>query len=120
MQFSTITVKGNVGSVEGKYTPRGDFVCEFSIAVNHKKREDEFTNWFKGTIWGTQGELFNNLVDKGTLVEVEGEFAIETWRTKEGEERTANKITRVYRFDICAKKKSGDGGEEEPEATPYD
>ena len=104
-QSSKVIVTGSIGKIEAKFSPTGEFICEFTLAVNHKKKEREFPNWYKGAIWGKQGELFNNLVQVGTLVEIMGEFMIEPWTTKDGKEGFTNLISKVYTFDVCEKGK---------------
>ncbi len=40
MSFNKITIIGNLGrDPELRYTPQGDAVCDFSVAVNDRKRD---------------------------------------------------------------------------------
>lgn len=96
--LSTITVIGNVGQdPEMRYTPNGNAVTEFSVAVNRRSRsrdgewEDE-TNWYRVSAWGRLGETVNQYVGKGSPVCVEGRFWVRNYTTQDGREGTSNEI----------------------------
>ncbi len=78
MSFHTIILVGNLGrDPEMRYTPSGQAVTNFSVAVN-----DGYTNsqgekvdrtiWVRVTTWGKQAETCNQYLKKGRKVLVEG------------------------------------------------
>lgn len=96
--LSKITIIGNVGmDPEMRYTPNGNAVTEFSVAVNRRARnrdgeyQDE-TNWYRVSAWGRLGETVNQYVSKGSPVCVEGRFWVRRWTAQDGREGSTNEI----------------------------
>jgi single-strand DNA-binding protein len=93
MSFSKITVIGNLGrDPELRYTPQGDAVCDFSVAVNDRKRDkagefQDVTTWFKVTFWRKQAETASKYLTKGKSVYVEGRLQVEEWSDRDGNKR---------------------------------
>lgn len=93
MSFNKIIAIGNLGrDPELRYTPQGDAVCDFSIAVNDRKRDkageyQDVTTWFKVTLWGKQGENASKYLTKGRSVYVEGRLQVEEWTDRDGKNR---------------------------------
>jgi single-strand DNA-binding protein len=78
MTYHTVILVGNLGrDPEMRYTPAGQAVTNFSIAVN-----DDYTNnngerikrtiWVRVSAWGKQAENCNQFLKKGSKVLVEG------------------------------------------------
>lgn len=95
MSFTKITVLGNLTkSPELRYTPKGNAVCTFNIAVNERERDTktgeltERVNFFKATAWGKQAEAVAAYFERGSEIYVEGKFKPEIWTDKDGKERT--------------------------------
>jgi single-strand DNA-binding protein len=81
---------------ELKYTANGQAVCNFSIAVNRRRKngdqwEDE-VSFFDIVLWGRQGESLNQYLVKGKQVGVDGELRQDRW-TKDGQNHS--KVTVV-------------------------
>jgi single-strand DNA-binding protein len=76
--FHTIIVVGNVGrDPEMRYTPTGQAVTTFSVAVNRtysdsKGEKVKETIWFRITAWGKLAETCSQYVQKGSQVLIEG------------------------------------------------
>ena len=93
MSFNKITIIGNLGrDPELRYTPQGDAVCDFSVAVNDRKRDKsgEFqdnTTWFKVTLWRKLAENASKYLIKGRQVFVEGRLQVEEWTDRDGKNR---------------------------------
>lgn len=93
MSFSKITLIGNLGrDPELRYTPQGDAVCDFSIAVNDRKRDkagefQDVTTWFKVTFWRKQAETASKYLTKGKAVYVEGRLQVEEWTDRDNNKR---------------------------------
>lgn len=93
MSFNKIIAIGNLGrDPELRYTPQGDAVCDFSIAVNDRKRDksgefQDVTTWFKVTLWRKLAENASKYLTKGRSVYVEGRLQIEEWTDRDGKNR---------------------------------
>jgi single-strand DNA-binding protein len=83
MSYHTIILVGNLGrDPEMRYTPSGQAVTNFSVAVN-----DNYTNsngekvdrtiWVRVSTWGRQAETCNQYLKKGSKVLVEGRLAVD-------------------------------------------
>jgi len=93
MPFNKITIIGNLGrDPELRYTPQGDAVCDFPVAVNDRKRDksgefQDVTTWFKVTFWRKQAENASKFLTKGRQVYVEGRLQVEEWTDRDGNNR---------------------------------
>ena len=102
---------GNVGKEpELRYTPSGAAVCNFSVAVNSKYKEEEHTEWFRITAWQKLAETCNQYLEKGKQVYVEGRLQTSTWEKGDG--------TTGYRTELIANQviflgAKGNGGSKE-------
>lgn len=98
--YQQITIVGNVGQdPEMRYTSGGDGVCNFSVAVN-KRRKDRNTNeytdhttWFKVATWRNLAETCSQYVHKGMLVMVVGEVKADSYVGQDGQTRVSLEIT---------------------------
>lgn len=115
--FNQITLVGNVGqSPEMRYTPSGQAVTSFSVAVNKSwvgadgQRQDK-TLWFKVTCWRKLAETVSEHLSKGQLVLVVGEVEeARPWTDRDGNNRASLEVTASnVRFL---------GGKPQGEATP--
>ncbi len=77
--YSKIVLVGNLGNdPEMRYTPNGQAVCSFSVAVNRRWNDaqgathDE-TTWYRVSTWGKLAEQCSQYLSKGRLVLVEGD-----------------------------------------------
>lgn len=115
MLKAKLLIKGNVGKIESSFTPNGDRLTKFSVAVNFGKDDKKETDWHYCTAWGKLAELIDNLVDVGTHVLIEGEFRLKKWTDKNGNEKLSPELT-VRDFDVLAKgKKKSEPSDDEPE-----
>lgn len=78
MSYLNITAVGNVGrDPEFKYTPAGQPVADFSLAVNETwtnaaGEKQERTTWLRVAAWGKTAEIVNQYVKKGRQLMVIG------------------------------------------------
>jgi single-strand DNA-binding protein len=115
MSFNKITIVGNLGKdPELRYTPQGTAVCSFTMATNEKRKDkngmqQDFTTWFRITVWGKQAETVSKYLSKGRSVYVEGRLHIEEWQDRDGKQRYTLEVnaTDVHFIDSA----SGAGGE---------
>jgi single-strand DNA-binding protein len=88
--MSDVTVIGNVGEPNLKFTPSGKPVLEFSLAENHSTKnqqggwDEDGTTWRRVTLWDKKGEALGNVLKKGDRVIVTGSERIREWESKDG------------------------------------
>ena len=72
-----------------KYTPNGNSVCEFNLAVNRpiKKDKEKETDFINCVIWGKQAENLVNYQQKGNMIAVDGRYQIDKYQNEQGENR---------------------------------
>lgn len=86
-----VTVVGNVGDVQLKFTPNGKAVCEVSVAENHNRKNDqtgqwetESTTWRRVSFWENHAEAIANEIQKGDRVIVTGEERLREYERNDG------------------------------------
>lgn len=78
MSYHKIFITGNLGrDPEMRFTPSGQAVTSFSVAVNETYTNNngekvKKTIWFRVTAWGKQAEICNQYLKKGSMVLIEG------------------------------------------------
>jgi len=98
MSFNKITIVGYLGrDPELRYTPQGTAVCKLSVATTERRRgssgeSEEYTTWFRVTVWGRQAELANEYLSKGRQVYVEGRLRMEEYTDREGAQRISLEV----------------------------
>jgi len=99
--INSITVSGNVTrDPELRFTPSGQGVCSFSVAVNRSWQNrqtqewEEQTSFFDVKAWGQLGQNISDTLSKGSRVVVSGRLEQRSWETEQGEKR--------YAFEIVA------------------
>ncbi len=92
---------------ELSYTPGGDAVCKFSLAVNGYKKDD--VSFFDIVAWNKSAEAINKYMSKGRRMCVEGNLRQERWE-KDGKKFNAVKIyaNRFYFLDSKGSSQSSD------------
>ncbi|MDR0474223.1 MAG: single-stranded DNA-binding protein [Treponema sp.] len=80
---------------ELRYTPNGTAICNFSIAVNRRKKDGDSwsdePSFFNIVLWGRQGESLSQYLLKGKQVGIEGELRQERWQ-QDGQNRSKIEI----------------------------
>lgn len=95
--LNRIQLIGNLGKdPETRYTPHGNKVCTFTMAVNRRwKSRDgsvkEETDWFNIEAWGRLGEICQQYLHKGSRVYIEGRLKTVRYE-HESESRQFTKI----------------------------
>jgi single-strand DNA-binding protein len=98
--ISKVILIGNLGrDPETRYTPSGRLNVQFSMAVSRSFRDQagtqqERTNWFRVTGWGTLAETMVKLSEQGYLakgkqVYVEGRLEAREYTDQNGQQRTS-------------------------------
>ncbi|MDR0683830.1 MAG: single-stranded DNA-binding protein [Spirochaetaceae bacterium] len=83
---------------EYKVLPSGQAVCNFSIAVNRRRKngdnwEDE-ANYFDIVLWGKQADSLNRYLIKGKQIGIDGELRQDRWQ-QEGQNRSKVVISAI-------------------------
>lgn len=83
---------------EVRFTPKGTAVCDLSIAVNRKWRDDsgntqEEVTYVEIAVWGKTAENCGQYLKKGSSACFEGRLQLETWDDKAtGQKRSKIKV----------------------------
>ena len=78
--YQEITIVGNLGDdPRMQYTPSGQAVADFPVAVNKRwtaqdGTAQESTTWFRITVWGKQAEVCSQYLTKGRQILAKGEM----------------------------------------------
>lgn len=77
---------------ELKYSNGGMAICEFSLAINSRRKQGEQwvdeANFFDITVFGRQGEAIQQYLTKGKQVGIEGRLKQDRWQNQEGQNRS--------------------------------
>jgi single-strand DNA-binding protein len=78
-----------------KFTSSGLPICEFSIAINRRVKQNEVwtdeAHFFDITLFGKMGESIAQYMTKGNQIAVEGELRLDRWE-QDGQKRSKIKI----------------------------
>lgn len=90
-----IIIAGHLGAdPETRFTPSGQKVVSFRVAVNIRKSGKEETIWYRITIWGDRFEKMLPYLKKGSAVIVSGELGKpEIYNDREGRQQVSMDIT---------------------------
>jgi single-strand DNA-binding protein len=123
MSYQTTVIAGNVGrDPEMRYTPSGQAVTSFSVAVNESYTNNngekvKKTIWFRVSAWGKQSETCNQYVKKGQMILVEGRLTGDqatggprVWTGQDGQPRASFEISaNIVRFLSSRQDSDGSG-----------
>jgi single-strand DNA-binding protein len=123
MSYQTTIIAGNVGrDPEMRYTPSGQAVTSFSVAVNESYTNNsgekvKKTIWFRVSAWGKQAEICNQYVKKGQMVLVEGRLTSDqatggprVWTGQDGQPRASFEISAGSVRFLSSRQDSDGGG----------
>ena len=98
--FERLTIVGNLGNdPEMKYTPNGDAVTNFSVAVDQSytnregQKVERAPKWFRVACWRKLAETTNEYLSKGRQVMVEGIVSASHYVDNQGETRVSLEVT---------------------------
>ena len=120
MSLNKAMIIGNLGrDPEMRYTPSGQAVTQFTVAVNrnfkdHEGNWQEETEWFRVVAWGPTGERAAEHLRKGNKVYVEGRMQTRQWEGQDGQKRYTTELIadRVQNLERRPREEgaAGDGG----------
>ena len=96
--FNKVILIGNLTrDPELRYTPNGQAVCDFSIAVNRRYtvngQERDEVCFIDIVAWSKQAESCGKYLKKGSPVFVEGRLRNDTWEDRDGRKRSRLRVT---------------------------
>ncbi|MEJ5169533.1 MAG: single-stranded DNA-binding protein [Fimbriimonadales bacterium] len=79
---------------EQKTTPNGNSVCDFSIAVERRFKQEggQDADFFRVTAWGKTAEYVGRYLAKGRLVAVDGRLQSRRYTAQDGTSREVEEI----------------------------
>lgn len=86
--MNSLTIIGNVTKdPELRTTPAGKTVCNFSVAVNRRKKVEgqPDADFFRVSAWGELADVCQKFITKGKKVCVVGSVGVHTYTTTKGE-----------------------------------
>lgn len=96
---NTVNIVGNATrDPELRFTPSGQAVASFGVAVNRRWQNRQTQEWeeavsfFDITCWGQLAENVAESVQKGTRVVVDGRLDQRSWETEQGDKRSKVEI----------------------------
>jgi single-strand DNA-binding protein len=98
MSLNKAMIIGNLGrDPEMRYTPNGQAVTQFTVAVNRNYRDSnnewkEETEWFRVVAWGPLAERTAEHLRKGRKVYAEGRLQTRQWEDKDGQKRYTTEL----------------------------
>ena len=123
MSYQKIIITGNLGrDPEMRYTPSGQAVTSFSVAVNESYtnangEKIKKTIWFRVTAWGKQAEICNQYLKKGQQVLVDGRMSADpntggpkVWTKQDGTSGSSFEITAATVRFLSTRNEGGDSG----------
>lgn len=80
---------------EMRHTPSGMAVTEMCMAVNRRigKDDKQEATYIDVKAWGKTAEFCERYFDKGSPILIEGRLTLEKWTDKQGQNRSALKVT---------------------------
>lgn len=126
MSLNKAMIIGNLGrDPELRYTPSGQPVTQFTVAVNrnYKDAEGEWkeeTEWFRVVAWGPLAERTAEYLRKGRKVYVEGRLQTRQWEGQDGAKRYTTELIAqtVTPLDPRPRDELGEGPEPRQAARP--
>lgn len=123
MSYNKIILIGNLGrDPEMRHLDNQKVVATFSLATNEittdkngEKRTE--TEWFNIEMWDNQAKIAERYLKKGSQVYIEGKLKTETWKDKEGIEKSRLKV-RVQNFTLLGGTKNNNEGGATMTSTP--
>lgn len=90
-----VQIAGRLGKdPETRFTPSGQKVTTFNVAINQRKGKEEVTTWVRVTLWGERFDKMVTYLKKGSGVIVSGRMnPPASYTDKEGRTQIALEIT---------------------------
>ena len=124
MSLNKVMIIGNLGrDPEMRYTPAGQAVTQFTVAVNRNFRDDQGewqkeTEWFRVVVWREAAERAAEYLRKGSKVYCEGRLQTRQWEDRDGQKRYTTELIadKVMNLERRQQEEGGEfgGGGDDP------
>lgn len=95
---------------EAKFFDSGACVVSSAVGIQeYKKDKDAKTNFVDVKFWNKTAEFVANHLKKGDFVMITGRLEVESWQTKEGQNRSKTVVV-CQSLDTPPRPKGGNGG----------
>ena len=116
MSLNSVNLLGYLTrDVELRYTPAGNPVANFGMAMNRRYRQDEEvkeeTTFVDLTAFGRTAEIASEYLGKGRPVAIEGRLRFRTWETEGGAKRSKLEVVVNQLHLMPRNGKNGSGSE---------
>jgi len=122
LSFNKIILIGRlVRDPELRYTPSGEAVANFTLAVDRYFSRENETDFIRIVVWRKQAENCAQYLAKGRLVAIEGRLQIRSYEDKQGAKRQAVEVVAnsVVFLGNGGQQESGKVEIEEEDAPPF-
>lgn len=120
MSLNLVTLVGRAGrDPDVKYFESGNVVCNFSLAVNRMRRDEE-PDWFELEIWGKTAQIAADYVKKGSLIGVTGALKFDHWADRNTGVQRSKPLIRVNKLDLLGSKQDNASPMPSNPSNPYD
>lgn len=118
--MNIIQIMGNLGSdPETRFTPDGQKVTTFRVAVNTRKGGNDETIWYRVTVWGDRFDKMLSFLKKGSAVMVIGRLAKpQIYNDREGRPQVSLEVTAEMLFFLPSNKQDKAGNPEQQQYQP--
>ena len=120
MSLNKVMIIGNLGrDPEMRYTPSGQAVTQFTVAVNRNYRGQdgnwqEETEWFRVVAWAQLAERSAENLRKGMKVYVEGRLQTRQWEDQQGQKRYTTELIANQVTNLDRRRDEGEGASAPP------
>ena len=91
--MNSLNFTGGLGrDAETRFTPSGDAITSFSVALTSGYGEKKITTWLNCSLFGKRAESLSPYLKKGAPVYIEGRIQTRKWQDKEGNDRYTTEI----------------------------
>lgn len=125
MWNNNVDIVGNLGAdPEIKKTKNGNTYAAFSVAINRKNGDQQYTDWVPVRVWGELAEAVKAFLSKGTRVRVNGRYTTSSYTDKNGNKAYFTCVTadgiflQLFKDGIGTHIETAEAKTEEPAAQP--
>jgi len=95
--MNNVSLTGNIATeINLQYTPQGDAVARFNLAVKHPFKKDR-TDFIPIEVWKAGAEATANYCNKGSKVAVTGNIEVDNYE-KDGQKKVFTKVVGRVEF----------------------
>ncbi len=96
--YNRVILMGNLTrDPELRYTPSGQAVTDFRIAINRRTKtpdgeQKDSVTFVDVTAWGRQAETISEYMAKGRAIFLEGRLSLDEWTSQDGQRRSKLRV----------------------------